>query len=105
MLGKPTLDEELRYIDIHFDSLQRAERDMIAAGLVSPFKGDASKGPTPRGLAIATQAYRLIAETVFDEGLNPAVIKSASVRQAYADLIARPPARREWHNREPWGMT
>lgn len=91
--AEPTAAERLRYIDITFDSLRKAERDMIAAGLISPVKCDPRKGPTPRSIAIAIQGARIAAETIYAEGINPAVMVSQRHKDAYADLIACPPAR------------
>lgn len=88
--AEPTLAERLRYIDITFDSLMRAERDMIAAGLISPVKCDPNDGPTNRSVAVAIQGARTAAERIYAEGINPAVITSERCRDAYADVIACP---------------
>ena len=87
---EPTLTERVRYIDITFDSLKRAEDDMIAAGLISPVKCDPNDGPTKRSIAIAIQGARIAAERIYAEGINPAVITSERCRDAYADVIACP---------------
>lgn len=66
---EPTLEERLRFIDITFECVTDAERDLIERGEISPHKPLFCNGPSERSKRIGREAMRLRAMRVWDEGL------------------------------------
>lgn len=62
-------DERLRFIDLTFDCIKQAERELIAAGEISATKPFGAELPTPRGVRINALAKKLRLEAMEREGL------------------------------------
>ena len=70
----PTLEEQLRYVDLTFDSAIKAKRQLVAEGVISDFGSPFGSDENRKG-KVAERAGGIIARAVRQEGLHPDVTR------------------------------
>ena len=70
----PTLEEQLRYVDLTFDSAIKAKRQLVAEGVISDFGSPFGSDENRKG-KVAERAGGIIARAVRQEGLHPDVMR------------------------------
>ena len=72
--GTPSLDDQLRYLDLTFESAFEAKRQLVAEGVIDEFGSPFGSDENRKG-KVAERAGGIIARAVRQEGLHPDVMR------------------------------